>query len=156
MSSSAKAVFVAADPDFANRVRTSFARQNLMTTLGADVVHVEPGSVDIRLPIAPHISQQHGFVHAGAIASIADSACGYAAFSLMTAESGVLAVEFKINLIAPGAGEYLIARGRVIRAGRTLTVCQADVVAVSDGKEKDVALMTATIMNVQGRPGVTG
>jgi uncharacterized protein (TIGR00369 family) len=151
-----KPSFTPADPDFANRVRTSFARQNLMATLGAELARVEPGIVDIRLPIAPHISQQHGFVHAGAIASIADSACGYAAFSLMSAESGVLAVEFKINLMAPGAGEYLLARGRVIRAGRTLTVCQANVVAVSEGTERDVALMTGTIMNVQGRAGVTG
>jgi len=95
-------------------------------------------------------------VHAGAIAAIADSACGYAAFSLMGPDSGVLAVEFKMNLLAPGTGDYLVARGRVVRAGRTLTVCQADVVAVTNGEEKQVALMQGTIMNVQGRPGVTG
>jgi uncharacterized protein (TIGR00369 family) len=147
---------VPADPDFERRVRASFEKQKLMATLGAKLVRVEPGAIEIRLPIRDHISQQHGFVHAGAIASIADSACGYAAFSLMGADSGVLAVEFKINLLAPGAGDHLIARGRVVRAGRTLTVCQADVFAVADERETAVALMTATIMNVKGRAGVTG
>ena len=127
-----------------------------MATLGASLERVEAGAIDICLPVRPEISQQHGFVHAGAIASIADSACGYAAFSLMGSDSGVLAVEFKINLLAPGAGDYLIARGRVIRAGRTLTVCQADVAAITGSSEKAVAVMTATIMNVQGRPDVTG
>jgi uncharacterized protein (TIGR00369 family) len=127
-----------------------------MATLGASLERVEPGAIEIHLPVRPEISQQHGFVHAGAIAAIADSACGYAALSLMGADSGVLAVEFKINLLAPGAGDYLVARGRVIRAGRTLTVCQADVAAISGGTEKPVAVMTATIMNVQGRPAVTG
>ena len=127
-----------------------------MSTLGASLERVEAGAVDIRLPVRPEISQQHGFVHAGAITSIADSACGYAAFSLMGPDSGVLAVEFKINLLAPGAGDYLIARGKVVRAGRTLTVCQADVVAITGGVEKSIALMTATIMNVQGRSGVVG
>jgi uncharacterized protein (TIGR00369 family) len=127
-----------------------------MATLGATLERIDAGAVEIRLPVKPHISQQHGFVHAGAIAAIADSACGYAAFTLMGADSGVLAVEFKINLLAPGAGDYLLAKGRVIRAGRTLTVCQADVVAVTADTEKPVAVMTATIMNVRGRPGVTG
>jgi uncharacterized protein (TIGR00369 family) len=127
-----------------------------MATLGASLKRVEPGAIEIHLPVRPEISQQHGFVHAGAIAAIADSACGYAALSLMGADSGVLAVEFKINLLAPGAGDYLVARGRVIRAGRTLSVCQADVAAISGGAEKPVAVMTATIMNVQGRPAVTG
>lgn len=144
------------DSRFDQRVRESFAKQQLMATLGATLDRVEPGEIDIRLPVRPEISQQHGFVHAGAIAAIADSACGYAAFSLMGADSGVLAVEFKINLLAPGAGDYLVARGRVVRAGRTLTVCQADVVAMTNGEEKQVALMQGTIMNVQGRDGVTG
>ncbi len=144
------------DSNFEQHVRESFAKQQLMTTLGATLEKVEAGAIDIRLPVRPEISQQHGFVHAGAIAAIADSACGYAAFSLMGADSGVLAVEFKINLLAPGAGDYLLARGRVIRAGRTLTVCQAEVIANTGGEEKPVALMQATIMNVQGRAGVVG
>lgn len=127
-----------------------------MATIGASLERVEPGEVDIRLPIHAGLTQQHGFVHAGAVASIADSACGYAAFSLMPADAGVLAVEFKINLMAPAAGDYLIARGKVIRAGRTLNVCQADVVAFADGQAKTVAMLTATVMTVTGRPGVQG
>ena len=127
-----------------------------MSTLGARVERVAPGEVDILLPIRPGISQQHGFVHAGAIASIADSACGYAALTLLPEDSGVLAVEFKINLMAPGAGETLLARGRVIKSGRTLSVCQADVVALNEGVERNVAVMIATIMNVRGREGMAG
>jgi uncharacterized protein (TIGR00369 family) len=144
------------DNEIEQRVRESFARQKLMSTLGAHIERVAPGEVDIRLPIHPEISQQHGVVHAGAIASIADSACGYAALTLLDSDSGVLAVEFKINLMAPGAGESLLARGRVIRSGRTLSVCQADVVALTDGSERNVAVMIATIMNVRGREGMSG
>lgn len=150
------ALFTPSDPDFEARVRASFDRQAFMATIGATLSRVEPGEIEIRLPIRPNLTQQHGFVHAGAVASIADSACGYAAASLMPADTGVLAVEFKINLMAPAAGEQLIARGRVIRAGRTLSVCQADVVAVSEGVEKPVAILTATIMTVRDRPEVTG
>lgn len=127
-----------------------------MSTLGARVERVAPGEVDIMLPVTPEISQQHGFVHAGAIASIADSACGYAALTLLDGDAGVLAVEFKINLMAPGAGESLLARGRVIKSGRTLSICQADVVALENGGERNVAVMIATIMNVRGRKGVAG
>ena len=148
--------FSPADPDFEQRVRASFERQSFMSTIGATLERVAPGEVDIRLPIHSGLTQQHGFVHAGAVASIADSACGYAAFSLMPSDSGVLAVEFKINLMSPAAGDYLIARGRVIRAGRTLNVCQADVVTISGGSEKTVAMLTATVMTVTGRPDVRG
>ncbi len=127
-----------------------------MKTLGATLGAVEPGFVEIQLPINPSITQQHGFVHAGAVASIADSACGYAAFSLMPVDAGVLAVEFKINLMAPAKGEMLIACGQVLRAGRTLSVCQAEVVAVSEGVEKAVALLTSTVMTMTDREGVRG
>ncbi len=144
------------DPHFAKRVRTSFDRQQFMHTLGASLLAVEPGFVEIELLINPAITQQHGFVHAGAVASIADSACGYAAFSLMPADAGVLAVEFKINLMAPATGDKLIARAHVIRAGRTLTVCQAEVVGVTADGEKAVAIMTSTIMTVRDRSGVQG
>lgn len=147
---------IPADPGFATRVHESFSRQGLMATLGAQLIRVEPGEIEIQMPIGPAVSQQHGFAHAGAVASIADSACGYAAFSLMPADSGVLAVEFKINLMAPAAGERLIARARVVRAGRTLSICQADVAAVTGNEERTVAIMTATIMNVRNRPGVQG
>ena len=148
--------FTPLDPDFEQRVRDSFNRQQFMHTLGATLGAVEAGLVEIHLLISPAVAQQHGFVHAGAVASIADSACGYAAFSLMPADAGVLAVEFKINLMAPAKGDMLIARGRVIRAGRTLSVCQAEVVAVSGGAEKAVALLTSTIMTVRDREGVRG
>ncbi|MBA2706917.1 MAG: PaaI family thioesterase [Gemmatimonadaceae bacterium] len=148
--------FTPTDPGFENRVRSSFERQGFMTTLGATLTLVEPGAVEIRLPIHAGLTQQHGFVHAGAVASIADSACGYAAFSLMPADAGVLAVEFKINLMAPAAGDFLIARGRVIRVGRTLNVCQADVAAVTGGTERAAAMLTATVMTVRDRPQVRG
>ena len=144
------------DPDFRRRVELSFARQRVMQTLGIQITRLDPGEIELSMPYAQAYTQQHGFVHAGAIASIADSACGYAAATLLDKDAGVLAVEFKINLLAPGAGDYLIARGRVIRAGRTLTVCQADVSAVTGSSEKAAAVMTATIMNVRGREGVVG
>jgi uncharacterized protein (TIGR00369 family) len=146
--------FQAKTPDFAERVRRSFGRQPMMGTIGASLARIEPGEVDIVLPVSSHICQQHGFVHAGAISAIADTACGYAAFSLMAASAGVLTTEFKINLLAPGAGERLIAIGRVIKSGRTLTVSQAEVHAEQDGQRKIIAVMTATLMAIDGREGV--
>jgi uncharacterized protein (TIGR00369 family) len=142
------------DPAFQARIQASFDRQGLMATLGASLVRVEPGAVDIALPPGPSISQQHGFVHAGAVAAIADSAAGYAALSLMAPGAGVLTTEFKINLVAPAAGERLVARGRVIKAGRTLTLAQTDVISETAGEEKLVALLTATLMTIQGREDV--
>ncbi len=136
------------------RVAASFARQGLMTTLGATLESVTAGLVEISLVPAPAISQQHGFVHAGAVAAIADSAAGYAALSVMPEGAGVLTTEFKINLLAPAAGERLIARGRVVKAGRTLTVAQAEVFAVGNGAERLVALLTATMMAMTGRDGI--
>jgi uncharacterized protein (TIGR00369 family) len=145
----------APDPLFACRVATSFSRQSIMTTIGARLVSVKPGAVEIVLPVAGHISQQHGFVHAGVVATIADSAAGYAALSLMPEGSGVLTTEFKINLVSPATGERLIARGGVIKAGRTLTLAQTQVMAVTDGAEKLCALLTATLMTIQGKDGVS-
>lgn len=142
------------DPNFEARVRGSFARQGLMETLGASLAGVSPGRVEIVLAPSPAISQQHGFVHAGAVASIADSAAGYAALTLMPPGAGVLTAEFKINLVAPAVGERLVARGRVVKAGRTLTLAQTDVVAEKEGQEKLVAVLTATLMTVEGRAGV--
>jgi uncharacterized protein (TIGR00369 family) len=140
--------------DYAERVARSFARQGLMETLGARLVAVRPGEVEIVLDVTPRVSQQHGFVHAGAVSAIADSAAGYAGLTVMPAGAGVLTVEFKINLMAPAAGERLIARGRVVRAGRTIVVAQAEVDAQADGRRKPVALLTATLMAVEGRDGV--
>lgn len=133
------------------RVSASFARQRMMATLGATLARVAPGEVDVTLPIREALTQQHGFAHAGAVATIADSACGYAALSVMPEGAAVLSIEFKINMLAPAAGTLLIARGRVIKPGRTIIVCTADVHAEQDGGEKLVATMTATMMVVRDR-----
>lgn len=125
-----------------------------MSTLGASILHIEPGAVDIALSPRASVSQQHGFVHAGAVAAIADSAAGYAALSLMPLGAGVLTTEFKINLVAPAAGERLVARGRVIKAGRTLTLAQTEVYSETAGEERLVALLTATLMTMESRNGV--
>ncbi|HEU6442001.1 MAG TPA: PaaI family thioesterase [Microvirga sp.] len=142
------------DSGFEERVRASFARQGLMETLGASIARVSPGEVDLVLPMSPSLSQQHGFMHAGAVASIADSAAGYAALTLMPPGAGVLTAEFKINLLAPAMGDRIVARGRVVKAGRTLTLAQSDVFAEREGQEKLVALLTATLMSIEGRAGV--
>lgn len=144
------------DPEFGARVRTSFAQQAMMTTLGATLERVAPGEVDIRLPFRADLTQQHGFLHAGAMTTVVDSACGYAALTLMPVGAAVLTVEFKVNLMAPGKGESIMARGRVIKAGRTLTTCVGDVFAIAGGDEKHLLTMLATMMTVQGRPGLTG
>ncbi len=136
------------DADAEARVRQSFARQAYMETLGADLVHVAEGEVDIALPFSERLVQQDGFLHAGVVAGATDSACGYAALTRMDAGVEVLTVEFKINLLAPAAGERLVARGRVVRSGRLLTVCRGDAVTVSEGREKHVATMTATLIAV--------
>lgn len=138
------------DPDFRDRVHDSFARQRFMALIGARLGAVEPGAVDIELPLRPELEQQHGYAHAGAAWAIADSAAGYASQSLMAADDGVLTVELKINLLAPAKGERLVARGRVERAGRRLTVARADVYAVSDGAETPVALAIGTFMTLVG------
>ncbi|MBN9452751.1 MAG: PaaI family thioesterase [Bosea sp.] len=137
------------------RIGTSFAKQGLMATLGASLGAVTPGFVEIVLTPGPTVSQQHGFVHAGAVSAIADSAAGYAALSMMPPGRGVLTTEFKINLVAPAAGERIIARGEVVKAGRTLTLAQAKVFAESGGQEKLVALLTATLMAIDGREDVS-
>ena len=134
-----------------DRVRDSFHKQKLMETLGATLTHVAPGEVDITLPYRDAITQQHGYVHAGAVATIADSAAGYAALSLMPDDAAVLSVEFKVNMLSPAEGPVLVARGRVVKSGRTITVCRADVFSVKDGTEKIVATMQATMMAVRGR-----
>lgn len=137
------------------RIRSSFAKQGLMATLGANLGSVEPGKVEIVLIPGPAVSQQHGFVHAGAVSAIADSAAGYAGLSLMPPGRGVLTTEFKINLVAPAIGERIIARGEVVKSGRTLTLAQAKVFAEAGGKEKLVALLTATLMAIEGQEGVS-
>ena len=139
------------DPEYGARIRASFARQGLMVTLGATLGAISPGFVEIALLPNPAISQQHGFVHGGAVSAIADTAAGYAALSLMPPHKGVLTTEFKINLLAPAIGDRIVARGRVVKAGRTLTVAQAEVYAETAGQEKLIALLTATLMSIEGK-----
>jgi uncharacterized protein (TIGR00369 family) len=134
------------NPAFAQAVRASLARQAHMTTLGVELTHVAPGEVDLRAPFSPRFTQQNGYWHAGAIASLADSANGYAAFTLAPEGTDVLAVEFKINLLAPARGDHFLACGRVVRPGRTLTVCAADVFALAGGERTAVATMLSTII----------
>ena len=138
-----------------DRITRSFGKQGLMNTLGATLGKIAPGAVEIILRPGPAVLQQHGFVHAGAVSAIADSAAGYAALSLMPAGTGVLTTEFKINLVAPATGDVIVARGRVVKAGRTLTLAQTEVFAVTDGKEKLVALLTATMMSIRDRDGIS-
>jgi uncharacterized protein (TIGR00369 family) len=125
-----------------------------METMGARLVEVTPGEVVIELPFRKELTQQHGFLHAGAVTAVVDSACGYAALTLMTSESAVLSVEFKVNLLAPAAGARFRAVGRVIRSGRTITVCGGELWAARDGGEVLVAVMQATMMAVRDRAGL--
>jgi uncharacterized protein (TIGR00369 family) len=138
------------DPDV---VRFSLMRQSFMRTLGAEVVSVEPGRVVLALPFRDDLCQQNGFLHAGVVTSVADSACGYAALTLMPPDSDVLSVGFTVNLLAPAAGARIRATGTVVRAGRTLTVCSGEVVAVeADGTQRPVALMQATMIRRPAAP----
>lgn len=133
------------DPSWEHRVRDSFARQAFMSTLGATLEFLEPGEVHIALHHRPEITQQHGFVHAGALASVLDSACGYAALTLMEPGVAVLSIEYKINMLAPAKGSEFLAMARVERAGRNITVCRGEI--ASEGKP--VAIMQATMMSVR-------
>jgi uncharacterized protein (TIGR00369 family) len=142
--------FVPRDPGFAGRVEASFGRQAFMGHLGVELVRVAPGEVDLMVPFHEGLTQQHGFFHAGVAATIADSAAGYAALSLFSPGTGILTTEFKINFLAPARGERLVARGRAVKSGRTLTVCQSEVAAVSDGAETLVAIGLFTLMQVAG------
>lgn len=144
--------FESPDPNFEAKVRASFARQGLMTSIGARIVTILPGEVEIEVAWREEVTQQQGFVHGAVIAAIVDTACGYASFTLMPPHVEVLTVEFKINFIAPAVGDRVIARGRVTKAGKTLTVCTGDAYAVKDGKEKLVATMQATMMTVKQNP----
>ena len=141
------------DPDYAARVRASFARQAFMTTLGVEIMHLAPGEVDLGLSYRPDLTQQHGYFHAGVTTTLGDTAAGYAALSLFPKGTGVLTTELKINLLRPAQGRRLIARGRVIKPGRTLTVCQSDAYAEGDGREIHVATMLLTMMCLEGLEG---
>jgi uncharacterized protein (TIGR00369 family) len=144
------------DPNFTDRVRASFARQPTMATLGVTIAQLAPGEIELAMPYQPAYTQQHGFMHAGVIATVLDSACGYAAFSLMLPDAAVLTVEFKTNLLAPAKGDRFLFRGRVVKPGRTLTVCDAQAFAL-DGTadQRLVATMTGTLIALFDRPNIT-
>lgn len=140
------------NPAYAQRVQSSFDRQQVMKLLGAKLSRLAPGECDIELPFKAELTQQHGYFHGGIIGTIADSAGGYSAFTLMPEDSSVLTVEYKMNLLAPGDGQLLIARGRVLKSGRTLVVSRVDVVVVKDGRETLCATLLETLMTMHGRP----
>ena len=143
--------FQAKDPAYAQRVHASFDRQGVMKLLGARVSRIVPGECEIELPYRSDLTQQHGYFHGGIIGTIADSAGGYAAFSLMPEESSVLTVEYKMNLLAPGDGELLVARGSVLKAGRSLVVTRVDAVVIKDGQETLCATLLQTLMTMHGK-----
>ena len=139
------------DPEFDSRVRASFGRQAAMTMMGATLARVDPGEVAIDLAFRPDLTQQHGFLHAGITTSVMDTACGYAALSLMDPGTAVLSIEFKVNLLAPARGDRFQATGRVIRSGRTVTIVAGEFHVVDSGEKTLVAVMTATMMTVRDR-----
>jgi len=146
-----------ADADFEDRVRESFARQKIMTTIGAELTRVTPGIVEIEMDFSEGLTQQHGFLHAGVISTAMDSACGYAAFTVMPENAAVLTIEFKVNLLAPGKGERFLFRGAVTKPGRTIIVADGQAYAFgADGEAKLIATMTGTMMIVVGRDGIAG
>ncbi len=144
--------FEAKNPDFERIVRDSFARQGFMGTLGAELILVEPGRTEIALPYSDAIAQQHGYFHGGAIGAIADTAGGYAAFTLMPDGMTGLTVEYKLNIVVPAKGERLIARGHVVRPGRTLTITRADVFVVAGAEETLCAIMQQTLICLADAP----
>ena len=141
-------IFRPHDANYESRVRFSFGQQGLMKTIHAEMRKVEPGQVQIELPFSEAVSQQHGYLHAGVVATVIDAACGYAALSLMPAENEVIAVEYKVNFLSPGKGSNLKAIGRVMKSGRTLTICSGEAWMQDKDEEKLVAVMQATMMSV--------
>jgi uncharacterized protein (TIGR00369 family) len=140
--------------DYIQRVADSFARQGALATMGARLVSVEPGRVIMEMDHDDRFTQQHGFIHAGVTTTVLDTACGYAAFSLMPADAGVLTVELKTNLLAPAAGETFMFEGRVVKPGRTVTFCEGEAFALNNGKRKRIATLSATMMTALGRNDV--
>ncbi len=141
--------FTPAFADYESRVRSSFAQQGIMQTIGATLTSVSPGEVRIDLPFSQAVTQQHGYIHAGIITTVVDSACGYAANSLMAAHAEVLTIEYKMNFLAPAKGEKIAGIGRVIRAGRSITVCSGEAWAYDNGQEHLIAIMQATMTTIK-------
>ena len=143
--------------DYEGRVRASFSRQKIMETIGAELTRVSAGTVEIELPYSADLTQQHGFLHAGIISTALDSACGYAALSIMPASAAVLTIEFKVNLLAPGKGVRFLFRGSVTKPGRTIVVADGQAYAIgADDEAKLIATMTGTMMTILGREGMEG
>ena len=142
------------DPRFKTRVQESFGRQEVMRTLGIEIALLEAGEITLTMPYAAAYTQQHGFVHAGIVATALDSACGYAAFSLMPEDAAILTVEFKLNLLAPARGDRFVFRGKVVKPGRTITVCEAQAFAITGGEQKLIATMSGTLMALFDRAGI--
>ena len=146
--------FVPRDPDYAARVRSSFDRQGAMRLIGARLAEIGPGYCAIELPYRPDLTQQHGYVHAGIVSAIADSAGGYAGFTLFPSDASVLTVEYKLNLIAPAAGERLVAEAHVVKPGRTLAITRGEVYAETAGRRTLCAIMQQTLIVLSGKPDV--
>ena len=144
------------DPEFEQRVRESFSRQGLMQSIGAGITRVAPGEVDIQLSLRSDLTQQNGFLHTGVVTAIIDSACRYAALSLSPAGSAVLTVEYKVNFVAPAKGDSIVARGKVVRPGGTVTVCSGEAFAVEEGKESLIATMLTTVLLLPDSPDLAG
>jgi uncharacterized protein (TIGR00369 family) len=140
-------------PNIEQRIRESFARQGLINTLNGKITHIGPGELHIEAPFDERFTQQDGFLHAGTVTTLMDSACGYAAYTLMPEDSRVLSVEFKVNFLSPAKGERFRAEGRVIKSGKTLTVCEGKLFALEESQEKLVAIMQATMICVHDKGG---
>ena len=143
--------FMPAFADYESRVRSSFEQQGIMKTIGATLTRVTPGEVHIDLPFSQAVTQQHGYIHAGIITTVVDTACGYSANTLMPAHSEVLTIEYKVNFLAPAKGEKIVGIGKVVRASRSITVCSGEVWAFHNGQEQLVAVMQTTMMTMKGK-----
>jgi uncharacterized protein (TIGR00369 family) len=140
--------FQPSDPNYESRIRSSFDKQEAMKTIGANLIKVLPGEVHIEFSFIESLTQQHGYIHGGIIASVVDTACGYAACTLMSVDSEVLTIEYKVNFMSPAKGDRFKGIGRVLKPGRNITVCSGDVIAIDKGKEKIIATMLATMISV--------
>ena len=144
--------YILRDPDFSQRIRDSFSRQGFMKLIGAQITGLEPGICEIAVDHRPDLCQQHGYFHGGVMGTLADTACGYAAYSLMAKEDSLLTVEFKVNITGPGEGERLFAKARVVKAGARLTICEGRLYMEKGGVKKECGLVTATMMRLPQTP----
>ena len=144
------------DADYRSRIRQSFASQGAMALIGAELTRIQPGMVEIELAFDPKLTQQHGFLHAGVISAALDSACSYAAYSLLEEDASILTIEFKVNLMSPGRGERFLFRGEVTKPGTNIMVADGRAYAIGDGPAKLIASMTGTKMVIRGREDVAG